>query len=129
MPYRIEILVEEKLVQVVFEGMLDDEVSQKSADELRARLGSRRDFDLIVDFTRADFAPLRSRTVLKRTGEQPIFENTSRHAFVAPGDLSFGFANMYKAMRDDAAGEIRVFRNLHEAYEWLGREAPVSRDI
>ena len=43
-----------------------------------------------------------------------------RFAIVAPGDEAYGVARQYHAMRMETPEEIRLFRRLDEANEWLG---------
>jgi hypothetical protein len=50
----------------------------------------------------------------------------SRWAFVAASDAVFGMARMYQIIRDGAPYEIRVFREMEPACEWLD-EAPPCR--
>jgi hypothetical protein len=50
------------------------------------------------------------------------FGPLSRRAIVAPDDVIFGISRMYQAQATDA-GEIRVFRRLDEALEWLEVDA------
>jgi hypothetical protein len=43
----------------------------------------------------------------------------SRRAFVAPDDLSYGFARMFQMMRDSIDERTEVFRDMEEARHWL----------
>lgn len=41
-------------------------------------------------------------------------------AIVAPTDLSYGMARVYKALTSTMISNLQVFREAQEAYEWLG---------
>jgi hypothetical protein len=41
-------------------------------------------------------------------------------AIVAPSDLAFGLGRMYQMLRDDGPDRIRIFRDMEEAWDWLG---------
>ncbi len=41
-------------------------------------------------------------------------------ALVMPQSLSYGLARMYQAYRDNGDESARVFRDISEAYAWLG---------
>ena len=43
-----------------------------------------------------------------------------RLAIVVSGDVGFGFARQYQSMQVEPPCEIRVFRNVEDAKEWLG---------
>ncbi|MGA7794608.1 MAG: hypothetical protein WCA19_16350 [Candidatus Acidiferrales bacterium] len=86
------------------------------------RLLGDPDFDpecsQIVDCTAAtgiDFSPEEVRSVAATT----IFSAHSRRAVLVTTDEQFGFASMFKMMRE-AQGEygIRVFRDRSEALRW-----------
>ena len=76
------------------------------------------DCSQIVDCTAAtgiDFSPDEVRAVAATT----IFSSHSRRAVLVTTDEQFGFASMFKMMRE-AQGEygIRVFRDRAEALRW-----------
>ena len=80
----------------------------------------------IVDctaITGIDLSPDDVRTVTAAT----IFSAHSRRAIVVATDEQFGFASMFKMMRE-AQGEygIRVFRDRAEAMRWTIREEQAS---
>jgi hypothetical protein len=47
-------------------------------------------------------------------------EMKSVAAIIAPADLYYGLARMYEALTDKDVEEVRVFRDLSGAVEWLG---------
>ena len=39
---------------------------------------------------------------------------------MAGSDLVFGMSRMYEMLREGAVGEVRIFRDVDKAKEWLG---------
>ena len=46
----------------------------------------------------------------------------TKRALVAPRDVQFGMARMFQTLHDGAPEDLRVFRSLEEARDWLGLE-------
>jgi hypothetical protein len=49
-------------------------------------------------------------------------------AIIAPADLYYGLARMYEALTDKDVEEVRVFRDLSGAAEWLGVDEEAVKD-
>jgi hypothetical protein len=77
----------------------------------------------LADFSEANLAAL-SAEALRRVASvfqrHDVDPGNSRVALVVSGDLGFGLARMYQAFRSESAIELRVFRDLASAREWLG---------
>ena len=52
------------------------------------------------------------------------WNSETRRAFVCDSDLSFGMARMAQALNDERPSEIRVFREISEALDWLELDRP-----
>lgn len=52
----------------------------------------------------------------------------SRTAVVVSSDVAFGMARMYQIRRSSAPDEVGVFRDVREAWRWLGLDEEHSRD-
>jgi hypothetical protein len=50
----------------------------------------------------------------------PLFGPATRRAIVAPTDLAFGMARMFATYADQASQDVRVFRDMALATDWLG---------
>ncbi len=61
---------------------------------------------------------------VREAAEASPFGAGSRRALVASSDFIFGMARMYELFRENATGEVMVFRDVHEALRWLGPRAP-----
>ena len=60
---------------------------------------------------------------------QPIdpYLSGRRRAIVAPSDSVYGMARMYEILRSDSPEEIRVFRSLDAARDWLAAAVETKR--
>jgi len=72
----------------------------------------------------ADFAQITqfeiSASDLEKLAEKNIFSAQSRRALIVPTDVGFGLGRMFEIMRENLGEEnIRIFRNLDEALDWV----------
>ena len=44
----------------------------------------------------------------------------ARRALVVTSDVVFGMARMYQILRDESPDELRIFRKVDDALQWLG---------
>jgi hypothetical protein len=57
---------------------------------------------------------------IRSLASSTIFERGIKRALVAPADLEFGIARMFEVFNEPHGQEVRVFRSLEEACQWLG---------
>lgn len=78
--------------------------------------------DELVDLRAIDASRVSSAGLRRLAGvfEKAEVGEPGRIAIVAATDLGFGLSRMYQAFRSDSMSEIRVFRELEEAWRWLG---------
>jgi len=122
MPARYTIDRDRRLVLSIATGTLTN-------DDLRRHMG-----DLTVD---PDFDPgfrqifdFRAVEELEATGSvlrdiraASPWKEPTRRAFVCTLDVVFGMARMFQMLSDGGPDEIRVFRRMPDALEWLEIEA------
>jgi hypothetical protein len=100
-------------------GRLTNDDLLAAQDALRAdpafHPGFRQLYDLTdvtdIAVTREAFPTFRARAP---------FDHTARQAFVVGSQAAFGMVRMYELLHDLAEDQFRVFRDLHEARDWLG---------
>ena len=63
---------------------------------------------------------LRGNGLHRRLAERDPFAAGSRRAIVATGNLVYGMSRMYMAYSDGQGAEMRVYRSLEAARQWLG---------
>jgi hypothetical protein len=79
----------------------------------------------------ADFAQLTDTDIgiadLRTLAQRDVFSIHSRRAIIVSGDVAFGFAKIVEVYRQLAgAGQLRVFRTLDEAWDWILTPVAVS---
>jgi len=128
MPIRVRVSSDPRLMLLVFEGV----VTAEEFDLRVVPLVRQPEFALmpltLVDMTAAERADAPSRAVkqyaaLVAENVDPDIAPGAKMALVADHDEFFGLSRMYEMHRDGSPVEIRVFRGLREAEEWL-RLAP-----
>ena len=63
---------------------------------------------------------------IRRHALERLFAGGALRALVVSSDIHYGLARMYGAYAEYASQNVRVFRDMHEAEQWLGLEAPVT---
>ena len=61
-----------------------------------------------------------SSEALRELAAARSFTPSAKRAVVAPGEVLYGLARMFQMRHDGAPEEFRVFRDIHEAEDWLG---------
>jgi hypothetical protein len=86
-------------------------------------------FHHIADFRGVDVdTPQLSSADIRSLAARPVFDATSRRAFIIGPSPAFGLARMYAAQRD-AGGEsnIRTFQDLETAAQWAGVDLDAAK--
>ncbi|RLA16793.1 MAG: hypothetical protein DRQ60_03615 [Gammaproteobacteria bacterium] len=94
-------------------------------DQVMKDINASNDFPpdvrTIWDFREADFTSIDSKfewNIISIKKKYPGRSN-ARLAIIANNDLSFGMSRMYAGLAGDFPQNIRVFRGLSEAEEWM----------
>jgi len=80
-------------------------------------------YDKLVDLRgveRIDMTGAETRDAASRIPKAGSLRADYRVAIVAVSDAVFGMSRMYEMLRAGTMGEVRSFRDLDEAREWLG---------
>ena len=102
-------------------GTLTDEDVLGHQRELRAEAGFESDMNQLIDLSQTERFELAAGTLRQIVAMNP-FGKGSRRALVSPSDLAFGMSRMFEAFSDGSEQEVRVFRDMAEAREWLGAD-------
>jgi hypothetical protein len=97
-----------------------------TGDELlahRATLVRDPEVDLdhrqLWDFRRVTETAVSKKELTELLESKSPFGPASRRAFVAGNDVDYGMLKMFQLLRGTCAGEIMVFRDIHQAQKWL----------
>jgi hypothetical protein len=122
-PIRFEPAPPKNLLVVTFQGVVN-ETDLFSAYRARIEANQYHLFpNILVDLRAVESTDMTGESVrrlvqlLSIPGEQGI---KARVAIVASEAYIFGMARMYEIMHTGTTENIRVFRHLNEAEEWLG---------
>ena len=77
------------------------------------------------DFTKADISKITTsdyQEIAKAAGKYAHLRKGGRTAFVLPKDISYGLGRMFETFAEieNIPYEIRSFRGINDAREWLG---------
>jgi len=124
MPAHYKIDKERRLVMTTVFGVVTLADGLAHQEKLRKDPDFDPSFSQLMDFSHAAKIELTAEDV-RTLAQQSIFSPDSRRAILVSGDLAFGLARMFEALRESFGEQgIRVFRNLDEALDWvLARKA------
>jgi len=128
MPVKHDIDTKAKLLITTWEGVALDVDFIEAIKNYRDTIQSKkeyRDFNEVVDFTQVTKIKLTTNgiknisNIASNSDQQDV---NSRLAFIVTSDLAYGLVRMYEAYRSfskNAKKTIRVFKNRHDAFEWV----------
>lgn len=119
MPASYEIDPQQRLVISRAWGVLSDDDLHEHYAALTADPAFDPSFRQLADM-RDVTRVTTSSTAIEEAAEIPAFTPGVRRAVVAAADLHFGLARMFAAYAESLGQEVRVFRELGAAREWLG---------
>jgi CheY-like chemotaxis protein len=127
---RFEFDSENQIVRVNFHGRVNDE-SIKEFYRSATALANATDFRAsIVDFSGTSAFHVTWDAVRELAALPPIDSTVSRpRVIVAPSILIFGFARLFQVIGKSTRPNLRVVRNLHQAFALLGVTTPNFQPI
>src|SRR5689334_3444252 len=94
-----------------------------------ARLSADPDFDPtysqlvdLRDVERTELTP----PIIRRHALERLFDSTAQRALVVIIPYHYEMARIYADFARFSSQNVRVFRDMHDAEEWLGLETPVA---
>ena len=106
------------IILVTIEGVVSDEDIIEHQRKTRNDPALDPSFGQLADLSNIRKLEITAQGVQKFTSMEFSTE-WSRRAFVAPNDVSFGFARMFQMMRDSDQEQTEVFRSMEGAHQWL----------
>jgi len=80
-------------------------------------------FSQLLDLTGVNLSSMAADDI-RKLAERNVFSPQSRRAIVASSDLVYGFGRMFEILREnEGENGIRVFRDVHEAVDWILSES------
>jgi hypothetical protein len=122
MPTSVKVDVKKGIVYSSFEGMVSDSDLIAHRDVLKNHPDFNPQFSEIVDFSKVAELRVTVGLINSLAKSSSIYSPASKHAVVAPHELSFGIARMYQMLAEDTRRNLAVVRNLTDARKFLGIE-------
>jgi hypothetical protein len=132
MPYQLHINKQHRLCYMVLYGVMDGDQLIKALTEVMNHQDWRSGFDTLWDGTaveevKFDFHKAwRVRNIAQAYAKQL---GPGKSAYVATRPLAYATARMMKVGLHIKGREIRVFRSLEDARNWLGLALPSVWDL
>src|SRR5688572_28299297 len=101
-----------------YSTVTDRELLQHNID-LKADSNFDPTFNQLLYFRDVTLVDVKPETI-NYIAEHRIFDLSSRRAIVVKPGLQYGFARMFKSLRQSEDKNIEVFLDLAEALNWLG---------
>ena len=118
MPARLDIFPDQRLVLSTFTGMMDDDAILAHGPKIKAHPDFHPEYNEIVDFSGVTDVRISSTMLHKLARSESIFSPESRHAVIAPGELTYQIAHMYQIIAERSRNLI-VVRSLDEACRFV----------
>ena len=114
--------VQRGIVYSSFEGTLNDHELVAHRDRIKDHPDFNPKFSEIVDFSRVTELKVTVGFINAMAKSSSIFSPTSKHAVIAPHDLTYGIARMYQMLAEDTRPNVAVVRSIAEARSFVGIE-------
>ena len=118
MPFEIKLDTERHLRITTFTGVLTNELVREAFEAAKA-------FDptmhSVADCSGAERIALTPDGIRRLSGHfrTSALSGKRRIAIVAPTDVGYGISRIFAALSEDAAPNLRVFRDYNQAMEWV----------
>jgi hypothetical protein len=119
MPWDFEIDPAQRLIRIRVQGTLRDRDLLGVDAALRNHCEFDPSFNSLIDLREAIGGEVTAAGVQVLAQQPPLLAPNSRSALVVPTDLGFGMARMFELLREGKPGEVRAFKDLDGAREWL----------
>jgi hypothetical protein len=120
MPAILKINPQKNVVYSTFFGVVTDQEFLEHRETIMSHPDFRPHFDEIVDLTMVTDFRVSPAAMQELAGKQSLFQPSSKHAVIAPKDLSFEKAEQFQKMAEGRRPGLTVVRSAAEAYEILG---------
>ena len=123
MPAHVKVDVQNGIVYSSFEGALNDNDILTHRDALKRHPDFNPQFSEIVDFTEVKQLKVTVGLVNAMAKGDSLYSPESRHAVIAPHDMTYGVARLYQMLAQDTRPNVAVVRSMAEARRFVGIES------
>ena len=111
---------DEKYLLVKISGILEWEHLKLAAEKITTAKEFPADIDTLYDLTEMDFsnitAEFEEKLILFR---KQLDRGHAKIACVVSSDVGFGMGRMYEVLSDKLPQQVRVFKKIEEATDWI----------
>jgi hypothetical protein len=119
-----DLMENDGLLIVRLKGILDAKMAESMVELIEIKEAHlEKGFDRFCDFTGLEGIELSSSDIFELTNRRRAFNLNDVHvksAFLSTDLLGFGIARMYEQLLNSPRIEVRVFRDVQSAADWLG---------
>lgn len=122
MPAFVKVDVKNGIVYSSFEGALNDNDILAHRHVLKSHPDFNPQFSEIVDFTEVKQLKVTVQLINSMAKGDSLYSPESKHAVIAPHDLTYGVARLYQMLAQDTRPNVAVVRSMTEARKFVGIE-------
>ena len=126
MPASVKVDVKSGIVYSSFEGALNDNDILTHRDVLKSHPNFNPQFSEIVDFTGVTHLKVTVGLINSMAKSDSLYSPESRHAVIAPHDMTYGVARLYQMLALETRPNVAVVRSMAEAHRFVGIEPQTS---
>ena len=120
MPFAYRIDPVQGLIEATYSGALTTDEMRVASDQIIHDPAFKPEFRSLVIYSGILLTPSLTDLIKHKTWRQQV-PRVRQMAIVAETELEYGVARMYElATNGVAAKEMRIFRNVKDARDWLG---------
>ena len=126
MPASLKVDVKNRTVYSSFEGLISDSDLLAHGSAIKNHPDFNPRFSEIVDFSKVTELRVTVGFINSLAKSGSVYSAASKHAVIAPHDLSFGIARMYQILAEDTRPTLAVVRSMDEARKFVGIPSEVE---
>lgn len=124
MPASVKVDAKNRIIYSSFEGKLNDSDLLAHREVLKDHPDFDAEFSEILDFSNVTELRVTVGFINSLAKSSSLYSPQSKHAVVAPHDITFGVARLYQMLTQDTRPNLAVVRSMAEARMFVGIEPP-----
>lgn len=122
MPASVKVDAKNRIIYTAFEGKLNDGDFLAYRQVLKDHPDFHPEFSEVLDFSNVTELRVTVAFINSLAKSNSLYSPESKHAVVAPHDISFGVARLYQMLAQDTRPNLAVVRSMAEARMFVGIE-------
>ena len=122
MPASVKVDAKDRIIYSSFEGKLNDSDLLAHREVLKDHPDFDPEFSEVLDFSNVTELRVTVAFINSLAKSSSLYSPESKHAVVAPHDMTFGVARLYQMLAQDRRPNLAVVRSMAEARMFIGIE-------